>query len=88
VGSAKASNGTVTITGGSVEVKQRLVVPEGVTLNLTAKDAVLELRDGTVLKVNGTTNATGHGDHDKSWGSIHTYYDGRLPALYKLLVPK
>jgi hypothetical protein len=43
-------------------------VPEGVTLDLTAKDAALELQDGAVLTVNGTVNATGHG---KGRGSFH-----------------
>jgi hypothetical protein len=38
----------------------------------------LELRDGAVLTVNGTVNATGHGDHGKGWveGSIRAHYDG------------
>jgi hypothetical protein len=65
-GSAKADGDTVTVAG-RVEVEKRLIVPEGVTLDLTVKDAALELRDGAVLTVNGTVNAMGHGDHGKGW---------------------
>jgi hypothetical protein len=69
-GSAKTSGGTVALTGGLVEVEKRLTVPEGVTLDLTADGAALELRDGAVLTVNGTINAAGYGGHDKGWGSL------------------
>jgi hypothetical protein len=63
----KAVNGgTVTLTGWA-GLKTALTVPEGVTLDLTGEGAALELQDGAVLTVNGTVNATGHGDHGKGW---------------------
>jgi hypothetical protein len=37
------------------------------TLDLTAKGAALELRDGAVLTVNGEVNASGHGSHGSGW---------------------
>jgi hypothetical protein len=69
-GSARANGDTVTLTRGSVEVKKKLTVPEGVTLDLMVKGAALELRDGAVLTVNGVVNAAGHDDHGKGWGSL------------------
>jgi hypothetical protein len=63
---SKAEGGTVRLTG-RVEIKTGLTVPEGVTLDLTAEGAALELRDGAVLTVNGTVNTTGHGDYGKGW---------------------
>jgi hypothetical protein len=65
-GKAAVSGGTVTFTGG-VRLETGLTVPEGVTLDLTADGAEIELRDGAVLTVNGTVNAAGHGDHGKGW---------------------
>jgi hypothetical protein len=59
--------GDVTLTGGLRLENAALIVPSGVTLDLTADGAMLELRDGAVLTVNGTVNATGHGDHGKGW---------------------
>jgi hypothetical protein len=63
---SKAEGGTVRLANW-VEIKTGLTVPEGVTLDLTADGAALELQDGAVLTVNGTVNATGHGDHGKGW---------------------
>jgi hypothetical protein len=86
-GSATVSGATVTLIGGPVEfngdyyvwpgavgIKNGLTVPEGVTLDVTADGAALELRNST-LTVNGTVNAAGHGDHGTGWveGSIRTY---------------
>jgi hypothetical protein len=70
----KAVNGTTVRITDRVEIKTALTVPEGVTLDLTAEGAELELRDGAVLTVNGTVNARGHGDHGKGWveGSLRT----------------
>jgi hypothetical protein len=51
---------TVTLTD-QAEIETALTVPEGVTLDLTAEGAVLELRDGAVLTVNGTVNAKAEG---------------------------
>jgi hypothetical protein len=64
--SAKVNGDTVTLSGW-VGIKKRLTVPEGVTLDLTAEGTALELQDGAALTVNGTVNATGHGDHGKGW---------------------
>jgi hypothetical protein len=69
-GSARVNDDTVTLTRDSVEVKKKLTVPEGVTLDLMVKGATLELRDGAVLTVNGMGNAAGHDDHGKGWGSL------------------
>jgi hypothetical protein len=76
-GKATVSGDTVTLTGGIRLENAALAVPAGVTLDLTADGAVLELQDGAVLTVNGTVNATGHGDHGKGWveGSLRTYGD-------------
>jgi hypothetical protein len=52
---------TVTLTG-DVRLEKALVVPEGITLDLTANGVRLFLRDGAVLTVNGTVNARGHGN--------------------------
>ncbi|MDR1468365.1 MAG: hypothetical protein LBT00_03635, partial [Spirochaetaceae bacterium] len=65
-GSAKVSGGTVTLSD-RVGLKKALTVPEGVTLDLTAEGAALELEDGAVLTVNGTVKTSGHGDHGKGW---------------------
>jgi hypothetical protein len=65
-GSAKVNGDTVTVTD-KVELKAVLTVPEGVTLDLTAAGAALELRDGAALTVNGVVNASGHGDHGSGW---------------------
>jgi hypothetical protein len=72
--SAEVNGATVTVTD-RVEIETALTVPEGVTLDLTADGAALELRDGAVLTVNGTVNAAGHGDHGEGWveGSLRTY---------------
>jgi hypothetical protein len=72
-GKAKVEGGTVVLTDTVILTEYvrlentALTVPEGVTLDLTAEGAGLELRDGAVLTVNGTVNATGHGDHGKGW---------------------
>jgi hypothetical protein len=60
------SGGTVTLSGW-VGLKTTLTIPEGVTLDLTADGAGLELQDGAVLTVDGAVNATGHGDHGSGW---------------------
>jgi hypothetical protein len=65
-GKAVVNGATVTLTGWA-GLKTALTVPEGITLDLTADGAALELRDGAVLTVNGTVDATGHGDHGKGW---------------------
>jgi hypothetical protein len=64
---ATVSGDTVTLTGGVRLENTALTVPEGVTLDLTADGAELELQDGAVLIVNGTVNARGHGDHGDGW---------------------
>jgi hypothetical protein len=64
--SKAASGDTVTLTGRA-RLATVLIVPSGVIIDLTAEGVGLELRDGAVLTVNGTVNATGHGDHGKGW---------------------
>jgi hypothetical protein len=66
-GCATVNAATVTLTGGIGLTDTGLTVSKGVTLDLTADGAALELQDGAVLTVNGTVNATGHGDHGKGW---------------------
>jgi hypothetical protein len=56
----KAVKGDTVTLSGWAGIKTALTVPEGVTLDLTAEGAGLELRDGAVLTVNGTVNATGY----------------------------
>jgi hypothetical protein len=63
----KAVNGATVRLTDRVEIKTAITVPEGVTLDLTADGAEIELQDGAVLTVNGTVNATGHGDHGSGW---------------------
>lgn len=63
---ATVSGDTVTLTGGVRLENAVLIVPSSVTLDLTT-GVVLELGDGAVLTVNGTVNATGHGNHGKGW---------------------
>jgi hypothetical protein len=82
-GKAKVEGGTVVLTDTVilteyVRLQTALTVPEGLTLDLTAEGAALELQDGAVLTVNGTVNALGHGDHGKGWveGSLRMG-DGR-----------
>jgi hypothetical protein len=82
-GKAKVEGGTVVLTGTVilteyVQLKTALTVPAGVTLDLTADGAALELQDGAVLTVNGTVNALGYGDHGNGWvqGSLRIG-DGR-----------
>jgi hypothetical protein len=65
--SKAASGDTVTLIGGVRLENAALTVPSGVTLDVTAEGAALELRDGAVLTVDGTVNALGHGDHGKGW---------------------
>jgi hypothetical protein len=65
-GSAKVEGGTVRLTD-RVEIKTGLTVSAGVTLDLTAEGARLELKDGAILTVDGTVNARGHGDHGGGW---------------------
>jgi hypothetical protein len=59
-GKATVSGDTVTLTGG-VQLETALTVPEGVTLDLTADGAALELQDGAALTVNGMVNAKAEG---------------------------
>jgi hypothetical protein len=71
-GKAKVEGGAVVLTDTVVlteyvRLQTALIVPSGITLDLTADGAVLELQDGAVLTVDGTVNATGHGDHGKGW---------------------
>jgi hypothetical protein len=75
-GSAAVNDSTVKLTG-RVEIKTGLTVPEGVTLDLTAEGAEIKLQDGAVLTVNGTVNATGHGDHGKGWVGGHCQKETR-----------
>ena len=67
-------SGEVRLTTG-LDVPQgvTLVVPEGGTLDLTTEGARLVLKDGAVLTVDGTVNASGHGDHGNGWveGGLH-----------------
>jgi hypothetical protein len=68
-GSANASGAEVTVTG-SVEIKNGLTVPQGVTLTVTADKAALGLRN-SALTVNGTVNAgTNHIQVKASWATI------------------
>ncbi|MDR2922253.1 MAG: hypothetical protein LBU85_02780 [Treponema sp.] len=66
-GKAKVDGTTVTLTDtvtptGFVDVENAvLVVPEGITLDMTAKHARLVLKDGAALTVNGTVNANAEG---------------------------
>jgi hypothetical protein len=57
---------TVTLTD-EVYLTTTLTVPAGVTLDLTADGAKLELRNGATLTVDGTVNTRGHGDHGSGW---------------------
>jgi hypothetical protein len=50
-----------------VYLTTNLTVPTGVTLDLTADGAKFELHNGAVLTVDGTVNASGHGDQGKGW---------------------
>jgi hypothetical protein len=68
-GKATVDGATVTLTAdaaprGRVDVPGgvTLIVPEDVTLDLTAAGVALELRHGAVLTVDGTVKARGHGD--------------------------
>jgi hypothetical protein len=63
---AQVNGDTITLTD-KAWLKTAFTVPEGVTLDLTQEGAALELQDGAVLTVNGTVNATGHGDHGTGW---------------------
>jgi hypothetical protein len=69
-----AKPGSTVTLSGRAGLKTALTVSEGVTLDLTQEGAILELQDGAVLTVNGTVNATGHGDHGTGWveGSLRT----------------
>jgi hypothetical protein len=71
-GRATVSGDTVTLTGNvDVERNQNLVVPEGVTLDLTTVGLVIILKDGAILTVNGTVNAYGGwGDTGHAGGLI------------------
>jgi hypothetical protein len=71
-GKAKVEGGAVVLTDTVVlteyvRLQTTLIVPSGVTLDLMAEGAALELQDGAVLTVDGTVNALGHGDHGKGW---------------------
>jgi hypothetical protein len=48
-----------------------IVIPKGVTLDLTADDARLTLQNGAKLTVNGTVNTRGAGEHNNWNGSIY-----------------
>ena len=63
---AKAESNIVTLTG-DVWVEKSLLVPAGVTLDLTRDGARLFLKDDVILTVNGTVNARGHGDPGNGW---------------------
>jgi hypothetical protein len=65
-GSAQAEGGTVRLAG-DVNLTGSLTVPEGLTLDLSADGAVLRLRNGATLTVDGTVNTRGHGDAGKGW---------------------
>jgi hypothetical protein len=56
-----------------------LTVPTGVTLDLTADGAKLALEGAAKLTVDGTVNASGHGDHGSGWveGGL-CIYDGTV----------
>jgi hypothetical protein len=56
---AKANGDTVTLTANVTLGKTALVVPEGVTLDLTRSGVKLTLGNNAVLTVNGTVNARG-----------------------------
>jgi hypothetical protein len=82
-GSAQVSSGTVTLTG-DVRLETALAVPggvtfevpAGVTLDLTAAGAALELQDGAVLTVNGTVNARSH-----VWGAAGSLLFDRTAVI-------
>ncbi|MDR0638954.1 MAG: hypothetical protein LBG27_08680 [Spirochaetaceae bacterium] len=65
-GSAAAEGATVTLSG-VLRLTVGFDVPAGVTLDLTADGAKFELRDGTVLTVDGTVNTSGHDDRGSGW---------------------
>ncbi|MDR2739441.1 MAG: hypothetical protein LBB68_06385, partial [Treponema sp.] len=65
-GSAEVDGSTVVLSGG-VRLETALTVPAGVTLDLTAGGAEIELQDGAVLTVNGAVNARGHSNHGAGW---------------------
>ena len=69
-GRATVNGNTVTLTG-DVGIEGRLVVPEGVTLDITADSARLVLLDGATLTVNGTVNARGGWGNSGSGGSLN-----------------
>jgi hypothetical protein len=54
-------------TGLAVPAGVSLIVPAGVTLDLTTDGASLTLREGATLTVDGTVEASGHGDQGKGW---------------------
>ena len=71
--SAELKGAQVKIVGGFVEIANGLTVPAGVTLDVTAEDAALGLRD-SALTVNGTVNAGPWHirlEDNASWGSIN-----------------
>jgi hypothetical protein len=61
-GKTAVDGATVTLTG-EAELKSALTVPAGVTLDLTATEAALRLKNSAKLTVDGTVNATGYGDN-------------------------
>jgi hypothetical protein len=72
VGKAVVEGGTVRLTdtvklAGVVDLTTSLTVPAGVTLDLTADDAGLILKNGATLTVDGTVDTRGHGDHGDGW---------------------
>jgi hypothetical protein len=71
-GNATVNGNIVTLTRDvSVERNQTLVIPEGVTLNLTTIGPHFFLKDGAILTVNGTMNAYGGwGDTGHAGGLI------------------
>ncbi|GHU89743.1 hypothetical protein FACS189476_09080 [Spirochaetia bacterium] len=65
-GSAVVDGAKVTLSG-EVQITTSLTVPAGVTLDLTADGMKFELQNGAELTVNGTVNASGHGNHGSGW---------------------
>jgi hypothetical protein len=73
-GSAVVEGAKVTLTtsldvpaGLTLNLTTGLTVPAGVTLDLTADGAKFELQNGAELTVDGTVEASGHGDRGKGW---------------------
>jgi hypothetical protein len=90
---AKANGNTVTLTADVTLGRTALVVPAGVTLDITANNARLILGNNSTLTVNGTVNAKAEGINIDSAaaspaiingsGTINLSSKGRLLGIWK-----